>query len=523
MTVEKFNETANKWRIKEPASGLRYEVPKIYLMLIVEKPFVFAQSVHRAIQLRRECENRLRFEAVVDKIVLSEIQKPPQRLRDNIERLLFRDFNRGWIEIFDYEHCTLYQKTLAAVELMQFMRTDPRSFPSIQLPAMERGMKSRIAANNGTKMKTFEESRKVFQRTSLYCCPQAIKIMAFINNECDVVSRAALFHIPTDACSLMEFVDGNDKRLSEISNFLQQKWIDDVVKTVRDCCGHISKGWLDLNVNNWSIYQMSKLYRLIGLIKHRMELAVRVMLRSSLRAFVNHLCQPCESMESIAADFVWGSDLVSSSFSSLQPPFVVELNFEGSELAYTPYIEGFMIEIEKSFSSRLLMTQEIPQIDPYLVTQLKFEKILRLSSVGMMDDEIRGLKRRFGECYVRCLIPLRAYAKELLKFEPFYNLNIPEYVRMLRGNDTTTEEIKEEIANQLKSIDEIEATLPMTIVIGPFQTNVGRMKSELIAKRRDLREKLLAMLTERTGGATGERQNRLQEYSRETHKKVRDD
>lgn len=140
VTVEKYNETANKWRIKELKSAAVYEVPRIYLMFIVEDPFMFAQRIYRAIQLRCECENRLRFDAMVDGIILSEMPKPPQRFRDNIRKLL-RFPNDGWMEIFESEHTTLYQKTLAALDLIKFLQEDPHSFPSIQLPTMERGRK----------------------------------------------------------------------------------------------------------------------------------------------------------------------------------------------------------------------------------------------------------------------------------------------------------------------------------------------------------------------------------------------
>lgn len=111
-----------------------------------------------------------------------------------------------------------------------------------------------------------------FQLTSLSCCPEAIKIMEFVNNECDNVGRMSLFHHQTDgACSLMEFVKFNRETLFTMADILQRKEIDKVMHEVRRQLAGV-KGWLDLNINDWHIYRMSKLSRLIELIRRRMEI-----------------------------------------------------------------------------------------------------------------------------------------------------------------------------------------------------------------------------------------------------------
>lgn len=498
MTVEKYDEKANKWRIKELESSAVYEVPGIYLLLIVEKPLKFAQRIQRAVQLRYECENRLKFDAAVDGIILSETLPPPQRLRDNIRKLLFRSFSQQWIQILEREHTVLFQKTLAAMELIKSLEKDPHSFLSIQLPTMEgRRLKNRTIASSGLNQATFKKSRDKLHRLWLYCCPEAIKIMEFINNVCDDVSRMSLFHIQTNAAfSLMEFVNANNGMLSSISDFLQRNWIEDVASEVRRQLAVSGKGWLDLNVNDWGIYRMSKLHRLIELMKQRIEVAVGLVLRSSLRAFVNHLCQPCMSTLNVAADFVWGDDLVNSCFHSPQPVFSIELDFIDGEPRATMNLDKFETEIIEMFKSRILTTHKIPQIDPYLVTQLKFDKSFRLSSIGFFDDEIQNQIFHLRRCYQTCLIPVRAYAQEYRRFGELMSRDNVDFVRTWKESNRTSKETKEKISHQLKSIQEIELTVPSTIVIGPFHINVSSMKKDLIAKCRDLFERLLLMFVD---------------------------
>lgn len=471
-------------------------------MFIVEKPLKFAQRILSAQQLRNECEKRLKFEAVVDKIVLSEIPKPPPRLVDNIVKLLLHAFNIRWKDLFEWEYSLQYQKTLAALDLIKFLEVNPHE--SIQLPTMEpRKAKLENLADNGkVRKKVFEKSRRDFQRMWLYSCPQAIKIMESITIECDAVSRMSLFHIQTGTEDLKCFVNANNAKLSEISDFLQQKWIEDVLKRkVEGFLLEAGKGWLETNVDDWYIYKQSKLPRLIGLIKQRIQIALRLLLRSSLRAFVKSMCQPCESMltddANIDADFDWKNDLVESRFHSPRPVFNIVLDFNGFHPVFTTDIERFHVEIVEMFKSRILITHEMPQIDPYLVTNLIFEKGLKLSTIGLLDEEIQNQILHLQKCYRVALIPMKAYAREFHRFSELKNLIVSEYVRGWRESDKTAQEMREEISHQLECIDEIERSVPSTIVIGPFQISVEAMKKSLIVKRRQIHESLLEMFIDK--------------------------
>jgi hypothetical protein len=509
VTVEKYNETANKWRIKEQKSGAIYEVPRIYLMLSVEKPFMFAQRIQRATQLRYECETRLRFEAAVDGIALSEMPKPSLRLQEGVRRLC-RRFAFRWVEIFEREYCMDFQKTLAALELIKLVEGEPHSFPSIQLPTKQTRLKNPMMRSNKAdgnsdwrrRQKTLEESRRTLQKTWLLCCPRAIKIMEFISSECEAVARMSLFHISDAASDLTEFTAANRRKLSEMSKFLGAVWVEEVLVGELTCqLDDIGRGWFDRRVNDWCVYRSSKLRRLIEFSNHRMELAVRVMLRSSLRAFVNHLCQPCESTLSMVAsvDFVWGNDLLSSRFHSPQPVFALRLYLDAEgEPKYSANPNEFASEIIETSTSTIYVTHSVPHIDSYLVPGLMFDEKLRLSSLGLLDEEIQAQFRHVERCYSSCEKPLRAFAQEFTRFKDLRNLIIPEFVRTFRQKSEckTAKEVEKEISFQLKAIEEIELTVPLTLVIGPFQVDIGGLKEELIVKRRDMYRQLLRTFVE---------------------------
>lgn len=469
-------------------------------MFAVEKPLNFARKVHGAVQQRSECEQRLKFEAMVDGVALSEIPKPPQSVRERIRRLLCQPCDEQRLQAFEREHEVGYRKTLAGLELMKSYEIDPRSFlpTTIQLPTMAAKTwgKLKTPGNNGTK--TFEKSRREFLQLWLCCRPEAIKIMESINNACEDVAQMSLFWPGSpDICSLMGFVAANNKTLSTMSNFLHERWAEAVVQTVKFHLADVGKGWFDLDVNDWGIFRMSKLHRLIELIKHRMELAVRLMLRSSLQAFVNHLCRPCESMLDVAVDFVWGNDLVASWFPWPQPVFGIELSLIDGEPTYSTNIGDFEMEIVRIVKAGILATHEVPHVDRLLLGKLKFDRKLRLSSVGLYDEEIQRHIFHLRQCYHACQTPLHAYANEFRRFNDFLSLNNQNFVLSMRDAEKSPREMKELIVDQSKSINEIELTLPSSITIGAFRINVSALKTDLLVKRKDLRERLVIMYTDK--------------------------
>lgn len=469
-------------------------------MFAVEKPLDFARKVLGAVQKRSECQQRLKFEAIVAEIPLSEIPTPPQSVRERIRRLLRQPCDEQRLQAFEREHDVGYRKTLAGLELMKSYEIDPRSFSptTIQLPKTRAATWGRLKTpgNNGTK--TFEKSRRAFVQLWLCCRPEAIKIMESINNACADVAQMSLFWPGShDICSLMGFVEANNKTLSNMSNFLHEKWTEAVVQMVKTNLAGIGKGWFDLDVNDWGIFRMSKLCRLIELIKHRMELAVRLMLRSSLRAFVNHLCRPCESTLDVAVDFVWGNDLVASWFPWPQPVFEMDLSLVDGEPTFSTEIGDFEMEIVRIAKEGILLTHEVPHVDRLLMGKLKFDSKLRLSSVGLYDEEIQRWIFHLRQCYHACQTPLRAYANEFRRFSEFLALDNSDFVLMVEEAEKSPKEMKELIVDQSKSIDEIELTLPSNITIGAFKINVSALKADLIVKRTDLRAKLLIMYLEK--------------------------
>jgi dynein heavy chain len=289
-----------------------------------------------------------------------------------------------------------------------------------------------------------------------------------------------------------------------MSNFLHTQWIDIIVKEIRLQLANVGKGWYDLNVKTWYLFKVSKLYRMFALIKQQMEDAVIELLKSSLQAYVNHLCRPCECLIDISDDdFKWNDDLTCSPYWSenISPIFNIHLDIVDDKPTYLiPNIcNGKIVEdIIEIYVNRILTTHQIPQIDPYLITRLKFDKeSLKLSSIGLLNEDIQNQIVYLRRCYEKCLIPLNEYAQQYDKFIDLKRLNVNTYVEVIRMKFTSSAVapgIEKEILRLTKLCDDIKVSVPEHIVIGPFRINVDILKASLINKRVEMMKALKHLL-----------------------------
>ena len=440
-----YNHISNKWLIKDIKYNNSYKVPRIYLMFIAESPMNFARRISKAIKLRDECEINLKFNAIIDSIVFTEIPRPPQHLTKTILEPLLKSYNAGWIEIFEREYTILYQKDMAAMQLKHNLHTDPHGFDFIQLPLAQsangrkllpkmKQKKNNKKINANKDSFNFTKAQQKLKWLWLYSSPEPIQVMYFINKMCRTVSQMSLFSTECKkTVTLIEFCDAQNKIATETMHFLKYNWNSVIATEMQVIFSDIKKGWYNMYVTDWGIYKQSKLYRMIEMVKQQMQVALRNLIEYSADEFVDLLCKPCECLFNIDNDFVWGCDLISSSFQSkCSSVFSMILNIDTNGTSYSTDPNAVESEIVKIFESTVLALHEIPQIDPFLVTRLTFDRNIKMSSIGLLDDKIQDRINYLQLCYQKSLIPLLAYAKEFEHYVEFKNMNLNEYLKSIK-------------------------------------------------------------------------------------------
>lgn len=305
--------------------------------------------------------------------------------------------------------------------------------------------------------------------------------MEFIVDECENVSQGAvaatdveenqgktagrmsLFHLQTKPCTLEDFFRLNHEKLLSMSNFLKTEWREKIVNEIRKQLATLSKaerkGWFDLDVKSWEIFKMSKLHRLLELIKVRMEVSIMMLLKSSLSAFVNHLCRPCECLLHVPIDFEWNKDdLTNSPFQPSQPSysssnsiFHMYLHIDDDKPTFSTsskLLDSFERDIVSMFIERILTTHHIPQIDPHLITRLKFdeENLMLSSSIGVLNEDVQNQILHLRHCIGKSLVPLYAYARQYQTYVSLMGLNVAKFV----DDDTKNEDGNLKYANARK-------------------------------------------------------------------------
>ena len=75
-------------------------------------------------------------------------------------------------------------------------------------------------------------------------------------------------------------------------------------------------GWYNLEESCWVVYRMSKLCRLLSLVRYRLQDSLRLLVQGSLTRLARLLLDSCHCVRAAAApsDLVWGSDLITSPY-----------------------------------------------------------------------------------------------------------------------------------------------------------------------------------------------------------------
>lgn len=264
------------------------------------------------------------------------------------------------------------------------------------------------------------------------------------------------------------------------------------------------RGWFDITVDNWTIYRLMKLFRLMKHILQRMQTALRELVYVSTHNYYHRLCDSCELCLTIEDDFSWDENLIDSPFDSgKQTVFYLLLEMGDEVPFYSTDPDEFCSCLEALFNEAIVQTHDVHVIDPSLFGSLIFAPDLFFSSAGLMDPIIVDRRNNLLLSYRKSIIPLKAYAGRYAEFKQLYFTNIVDYVEEVKLTKSTPQ-VKEEISFQIRMRENLERTVPLNIVIGPFWVNVKPLREVLIQKRVDLTFALLKMLTERLGNKTSD-------------------
>lgn len=509
VSVENYNENKKRWLISDSETDKKYHVPRIQLQFLAEDPWNFVQRIKSALYARKQAEIQLKFNIIIDCMILTGVPIPNEPTMQRIfnwvmtKEKLKKTENFSRVIRLEDEMIREYQRSLGKLELLHNVRTKQNNYKFLTIPQTEKRIKNAavttIKIDTKIDMEQFLNCQQRYKFITIYCLPEVIMAMEKVVINCDLVSQMFLYtQLFSKTASLHDFYSIQKYTTTNVITYLKGSWIEDISQNV---CMHfqsLGKGWFDINMEKWEIYQFSKLYRMLELIKHRMQSALRNLIEGSVKLYVKILCNPCECLLQVDECFAWGTNLIDSPFQPKeQHVFFMTLEMNETEAYYSTCPDEFKPTIVQLLDDAIRQTHFVHTIDAMTMIYLVFAGDLYLSSVGLIDPHIEERRNYLILCYDKAIIPLRSYAKQYDKHIEFYNLDIKRYLSSFAEMNKTSQEFQHEIQHHFRMKENLEVTLPDTIQIGPFLINVLPVKQLMIAKRQELAVKLMEILTEK--------------------------
>ncbi|KAM4613811.1 dynein axonemal heavy chain 1 [Polymixia lowei] len=472
----------------------QYWVPRIRLLFSAEDPRVFAQRVQFA-QRWRENTEALRLYR------LSEDCRPvwsgmPSLHTQSIQRIKGHVLSTPGLRLKILQECVAhlekeikleYDRTMNCIMFDKVVMTHPEQFSHITLPQKQpepvpqRGLVS-------VPKYPFEKNRAAFAFSSLLTKPEVICALSKVRAECNRVAAMSLFHVTfTKPLRLGEFELAQSQIHAQVAMFLRGSWVTTLCNGIRSNLKDIGPGWYSLDESCWVVYKMSKLCKLLSLVRYSLQDSLRFLVQVSLANLAQLLLDTCHSVLRCPQDLVWGNDLITSPYKPKKNPlFLVDLVLDQTGAHYSTPLENFEISIINLFDKGILATHNVPQLDKFVLQRMFFGGVALLESVGLWEPAVSELREKVRMALRQAAVPLRAYAAEYEKHLELHNSDIETLLEAHSQGEQTSQEVKKVVVQHLKEKERLDHTLPSSIVIGPFSVNVETVRQALCKKRKAL-------------------------------------
>ncbi|PVD29059.1 hypothetical protein C0Q70_11656 [Pomacea canaliculata] len=486
------------------ASG-QFWVPRIRLMFRAEDPRIFAERVAEAFESRHVFEAELRYNLYVDCMPMDGVGELDQAsLRRMVECArttpgidLQKNNLDDHLQVLEREVNIDFCRSMNRIIFDKTVKDDRKTFAFVTIP--ETPIKA--IPEKGCCMDVpeypFDEQYDNFAFNSLLTLQESIQAMGKVRTECNRVSHnMSLYHIPTaKPMRLEEFEQTQSQATSQTSMYLKDSWISSLRVSIRTCLRDVGKGWFNIHEKNWEVYEISKLKKFMETVKFIMQDSLRFLVQDSLVSFTQMVVDACHTTMSLSEDYTWGPEIAVSFFKPKKNAlFLVDLVLDASGVHYSTSLPSFETTLISLFDRGILSTHNVPQLEKFIMEDIFWSGTPLLESVGEHEPAVEELRETVCRTIQKSLIPLKAYAREYERYLELMNLDINQYVKDYENQEHAAAEVKKEVEMHLEEKEKLEATIPSSIVIGPFWVSTENTRQALAKKRKALSNAVLELL-----------------------------
>ncbi|XP_029774824.1 dynein heavy chain 1, axonemal isoform X2 [Suricata suricatta] len=377
----------------------------------------------------------------------------------------------------------------------QIVSSKPDTFSYVTLPKKEEEKVPKQGLVSVPKY-PFRAQKEDFTFVSLLTRPEVITALSKVRAECNKVTAMSLFHSNLSKYSrLEEFEQIQSQIISQVQMFLKDSWISTLKVAMRSSLRDTSKGWYNLYETNWEVYLMSKLRKLMELVKYMLQDTLRFLVQDSLVSFSQFISDACCSVLDCADNMVWGEDLINSPYRPRKNPlFIVDLMLDSSGVHYSTSPEQFETSLLNLFDKGILATHAVPQLEKLVMEDLFISGNPLLESVGLHEPLVEELRAAVANAIRKAMIPLQAYAREYQKYLELNNNDLTTFLKDYQTQCPSAKVVREVVLTHLREKEILDNSLPSSVVIGPFYINVDNVKKSLSKKLKALANSMLDIL-----------------------------
>ncbi|CAK6435519.1 unnamed protein product [Pipistrellus nathusii] len=487
---------------RPPLMSCQYWVPRIQLLFCAEDPRVFTQRVVEANALRKNTEALLLYNLYVDCMPSEGQQLLNEQSMSKIKQWAMSTprMRKGPMVLEQLSSLARevnldYERSMNKINFDQIVSSKPETFSYVTLPKKE---EEKVPAQGLVSVPKypFREQKGDFTFASLLTRPEVITALSKVRAECNKVISMSLFHSSLSKYSrLEEFEQIQSQTFAQVQMFLKDSWISTLKVAMRSSLRDMSKGWYNLYENNWEVYLMSKLRKLMELIKYMLQDTLRFLVQDSLSSFSQFISDACCSVLDCTEDMEWGEDFINSPYRPRKNPlFIVDLVLDNSGVHYSTPLEQFETALLNLFDKGILATHAVPQLEKLVMEDIFISGNPLLESVGLHEPLVEELRATIANAVRKAMIPLQAYAKKYRKYLELNNNDISTFLKDYQTRSPSAEEVQKVVLTHLREKEILDSSLPSSLIIGPFYINVDNVKQSLSKKRKALATSMLDIL-----------------------------
>lgn len=284
--VSDYDVNKDLWTVMTLSDECIYQVPKIQIMFLAENPMQFVERLQKATQSRNNAECLIIMESIVDCVLLQDLSDDRFMPNRPIDKLLAKfNIDPSYLKIIRTEVYLVYEHLMALYEFDKFIKLMPKEFPMLSgdiiLKSLPKAFPSKISASEAKAIQDLhldlKELGHLVKKSSLFYTSAGIEAMMNVSVECQYIETLNIFVCNFNKpLPLTDFIQSQHQNSTHVATYLKNFWPSKISSGICIVLRANGKGWLDIMLDKWKVYEMCKISRFILQTKFRMQEAIQV-------------------------------------------------------------------------------------------------------------------------------------------------------------------------------------------------------------------------------------------------------